>query len=102
MAPIQNEVLRLIATETARLTQAADAAALVARSAHERAANARVSYRAAPTAEAESAMMKASIRADMALQDSHSAADAVKTALAAREFVIVALRAEEKGKPSAD
>jgi len=47
-------------------------------------------------------MMKASIRADMALQDSYSAADAVKTALAARELVIVALRAEEKGKPSAD
>ena len=71
-----------------------------ARTAHEGAADARVSYRSAPTDASESAMLKAAIKAHVAHDDSISAQDAVKTALAARDFVMTALRAQEQENPN--
>jgi hypothetical protein len=95
---IQEEAVRLIAIEIARLTNVADAAARAARIAHESAANALMFYQSARTAAAENAMRSASINEYLALDYLVDAEDAVKAGVAAREFVIAALTAEEEEK----
>ena len=100
MDTIQRETLRLIVMQIARLIKIADAAEDAACTARERAVDARVYYRSAPTAAAENAMLRASIREDLAFQEFLEAEDAVTGGFAAREFVMAALRTEEWEKPS--
>jgi len=96
---IQKEALRLIGIELARLTMAADVTASAARTAQARASDARVFYRSAPTGEAESALLKAAIQENEAIQIAHDAYDEVNMALAAREFILGALKSEEHENP---
>ncbi len=99
MNPIQREALRLIVMQIAQLIKMADAAEHAARTTRERASDARMSYQLAPTAAAENAMLRASIRKHLAFQNCFEADDAVKAGFAAREFVMAALRDEERKKP---
>ena len=99
MNTIQREALRRIVLQIARLIKIADAAEDAACAARERAADARVYYRSAPTTAAENAMLRASIREDFAFQQFLEAEDAVTAGFAAREFVMAALRADEREKP---
>ena len=100
MNALQREALRLIAMQIARLIEIADAAEDAACTARERAVDARVYYRSAPTTAAENAMLRASIREDLAFQKFLEAEDAVTGGFAVREFVMAALRTEEWEKPS--
>lgn len=99
MNALQREALRPIAMQIARLTKIADATEHVARAARERAADARMYYQSTRTAAAENAMLRASIREYLAFQNFLEAEDAVKAGFAAREFVMAALREEEREKP---
>ena len=87
--------------QIARLIKMADAAEHAARTTRERAADARMYYQLAPTAAAENAMLTASIREHLELQNFFEAEDAVKAGFAARAFVMAALKAEEQEKSSA-
>jgi hypothetical protein len=98
MNALQREALRVIVMQIARLIKMADAAEHAARTTRERAADARMSYQLAPTAAAENAMLRASIRENLAFEKSLEAEDAVKAGFAAREFVFAALREEELGE----
>jgi hypothetical protein len=100
MNALQREALRLIVIQIARLIKMADAAEHAARTSRERATDARMSYQLARTTAAEHAMLRASIRENIAFENFLEAEDRVKAGFAAREFVFAALREEEREKHS--
>lgn len=100
MNAMQCEILRLIAKETARLTQVVEAAALAAQSAEKRAGKARMLYQAAPSEANGAAMDEAAKIAGDAYADACEANEALETAHAARAFLITAVKDEEREKRS--
>lgn len=91
----QNPVLPLITEIIERLEKAADAAALVARGARERAATARASYKLEPSEEGAITMLRAATNANSAHQAWVDAMEEVTEAMEARKFVTVALESKE-------
>lgn len=81
-----------------RIRNAAEAEALELRRTQQAAAEARLAYRASPTDLTEGPMWKASMTADMQLENARSADESVKIGLAAREFIIAAFGEEERKK----
>ena len=98
MRQSQNEVLHLIDEQIERLKNAAEAEAVELRRTQQAAAEARIAYRASPTDVTERPMWKASMTADMQLENVRSADEAVQIGLAAREFIIAAFGEEEREK----
>ena len=91
----QNPVLPLLAEIVERLEEVANAAALVARGANERAATARVAYKSEPSEEGAITMLRASTDANSAHEAWVDAMEEVTEAMEVHKFVTAAL--ESKG-----
>lgn len=91
----QNPVLPLITEIIERLEEVADAAALVARGAHERAATARASYKSEPSEKGAITMLEAATNANSAHQAWVDAMEEVTEAMEAHKFVTAALESKE-------
>ena len=90
----QNPVLLLITGIIERLEEVADAAALVARGAHERAASAWASYKSAPSEKAAATMLEAATNANSAHQAWVDAMEEVTEAMEVHKFVTAALESK--------
>jgi len=92
----QNPVLLFLSEKIERLKEVEDAAALVARGAHERASSARASYKSEPSEKGAITMLEAVANANSAHQAWIDAAEQVTEAMEAHKFVMASLVSKEE------